>query len=157
MKSICISPQLTRYLLFVELIGTGTGIVPKLILSFCCQASQIVDTRPVSWCQFSPDSKMLVTGSWSGLCKLWSLPDCNEVSKGIRIFFSTPDPTLLLVYVLCWALQAVDPSIWSLRSVLVFFYYFEDMTFQVVRVHVWPGLGFYLLVSVLQAMDPPRS
>ncbi len=44
------------------------------------QASQIVDPRPVSWCQFSPDSKMLVTGSWSGLCKLWSVPDCKEVS-----------------------------------------------------------------------------
>jgi len=43
------------------------------------EASQIVDPRPVSWCQFSPDSKMLVTGSWSGLCKLWSVPDCKEI------------------------------------------------------------------------------
>ena len=43
------------------------------------EASQIADTRPISWCNFSPDSKMLVTGSWSGLCKLWSVPDCKEL------------------------------------------------------------------------------
>lgn len=53
--------------------------VQKKMKSLDVQASQIVDTRPVSWCQFSPDSKLLVTGSWSGLCKLWTLPDCNEL------------------------------------------------------------------------------
>ena len=43
------------------------------------QASQIADTRPISWCSFSPDSEMLATGSWSGLCKLWTVPNCKEV------------------------------------------------------------------------------
>lgn len=43
------------------------------------EASQIADTRPISWCSFSPDSKLLATGSWSGLCKLWSVPDCREL------------------------------------------------------------------------------
>jgi len=43
------------------------------------EASQIADTRPISWCTFSPDSKILATGSWSGLCKLWSVPDCKEL------------------------------------------------------------------------------
>ena len=51
---------------------------------YLLQASQIVDTRPVSWCQFSPDSKMLVTGSWSGVCKLWSVPDCKEVCYVVK-------------------------------------------------------------------------
>lgn len=44
-------------------------------LSIYC--SQIGDTRPISSCQFSPDSKFLATASWSGLCKLWSVPDCT--------------------------------------------------------------------------------
>lgn len=43
------------------------------------EASQIADTRPISWCAFSPDSKVLATGSWSGLCKLWSVPECKEL------------------------------------------------------------------------------
>ncbi|XP_065140264.1 U4/U6 small nuclear ribonucleoprotein Prp4 [Paramisgurnus dabryanus] len=44
--------------------------------NFC---SQIGDDRPISYCQFSPNSKMLVTASWSGLCKLWKVPDCTLV------------------------------------------------------------------------------
>ncbi|XP_068190494.1 U4/U6 small nuclear ribonucleoprotein Prp4 [Antennarius striatus] len=44
--------------------------------NFC---SQIGDDRPISFCHFSPDSKMLATASWSGLCKLWSVPDCNLI------------------------------------------------------------------------------
>ncbi|XP_023674390.1 U4/U6 small nuclear ribonucleoprotein Prp4 [Paramormyrops kingsleyae] len=44
--------------------------------NFC---SQIGDDRPISYCQFSPNSKLLVTASWSGLCKLWAVPDCSLV------------------------------------------------------------------------------
>ncbi|XP_050676491.1 U4/U6 small nuclear ribonucleoprotein Prp4 [Leptidea sinapis] len=38
--------------------------------------SQIGDTRPISYCRFSSDSQMLITSSWSGLIKVWSVPDC---------------------------------------------------------------------------------
>ncbi|XP_074779655.1 U4/U6 small nuclear ribonucleoprotein Prp4 isoform X1 [Athene noctua] len=44
--------------------------------NFC---SQIGDDRPLSYCHFSPNSKLLATACWSGLCKLWSVPDCNLV------------------------------------------------------------------------------
>ncbi|KAI8344362.1 WD40-repeat-containing domain protein [Chlamydoabsidia padenii] len=43
-------------------------------------SSQVADERPVSQCAFSPDSKLLLTGSWSGGCKLWSVPDCKLVT-----------------------------------------------------------------------------
>uniref|UniRef100_A0A915J9B0 Pre-mRNA processing factor 4 (PRP4)-like domain-containing protein n=1 Tax=Romanomermis culicivorax TaxID=13658 RepID=A0A915J9B0_ROMCU len=45
------------------------------------QCSQVGDTRPVAHCQFSPDSKYVATAGWSGLCKLWSLPDCQLVRE----------------------------------------------------------------------------
>jgi len=41
--------------------------------------SQIGHDRPISYCEFSPDSKMLATASWDGLCKLWSVPECQEI------------------------------------------------------------------------------
>lgn len=46
--------------------------------------SQIGDTRPISFCRFSSDSKMLITASWSGLSKVWSVPECTalQVLKG---------------------------------------------------------------------------
>eukprot|EP00037_Helgoeca_nana_P006132 m.56919 g.56919 ORF g.56919 m.56919 type:complete len:529 (-) comp17036_c0_seq1:364-1950(-) len=39
--------------------------------------SQVGDNRPISSCEFSPDGKTLATASWSGLCKLWSVPECT--------------------------------------------------------------------------------
>ena len=53
--------------------------IQKKLKALDVTASQIADSRPISWCQFSPSSKMLVTGSWSGLAKLWTVPDCKEV------------------------------------------------------------------------------
>jgi len=53
--------------------------VQKKLKQLDVQASQIADTRPISWCSFSPDSKQLVTASLSGLCKVWSVPDCKLI------------------------------------------------------------------------------
>uniref|UniRef100_A0A0C9R7Q8 Prpf4_0 protein n=1 Tax=Fopius arisanus TaxID=64838 RepID=A0A0C9R7Q8_9HYME len=50
----------------------------KKLQALTIYCSQIGDTRPISYCQFSPDSKLLATSSWSGLCKLWSVPDCTQ-------------------------------------------------------------------------------
>ncbi|XP_041370101.1 U4/U6 small nuclear ribonucleoprotein Prp4-like [Gigantopelta aegis] len=51
----------------------------KRIRSVTNECSQIGDSRPLSFCQFSPDSNMLAVASWSGLCKLWSIPDCKHI------------------------------------------------------------------------------
>jgi len=49
----------------------------KKIQALMPQSSQVGDVRPVSACNFNSDSTMLITASWSGLCKVWSVPDCE--------------------------------------------------------------------------------
>ncbi|KAK3587198.1 hypothetical protein CHS0354_016894 [Potamilus streckersoni] len=51
----------------------------KRLRSVSNEYSQIGDNRPLSHCEFSPNSKMLAVASWSGLCKLWSVPDCQLI------------------------------------------------------------------------------
>ncbi|VDL90403.1 unnamed protein product [Schistocephalus solidus] len=45
--------------------------------------SQVGDTRPLTCCKFSPDGSLLATSSMSGLCRLWSLPDC-QLKQNLR-------------------------------------------------------------------------
>jgi U4/U6 small nuclear ribonucleoprotein PRP4 len=42
-------------------------------------SSQIGGERPVSCTQYSPDGKMLATADWTGLCRLWTVPNCKPV------------------------------------------------------------------------------
>lgn len=51
----------------------------KKIQALAPQCSQVGDNRPVSCCNFNKDSTLLVTSSWSGLCKVWSVPNCELV------------------------------------------------------------------------------
>lgn len=59
----------------------------KKIHQMAIHSSQVGDTRPISYCTFSPNSKLLATASWSGLCKVWSVPDCTlqQTLKGLAI------------------------------------------------------------------------
>jgi U4/U6 small nuclear ribonucleoprotein PRP4 len=41
------------------------------------QTSEVGDERPVSTCQFTSDGQLLITGSWSGNIKIWSMPSCT--------------------------------------------------------------------------------
>uniref|UniRef100_T1J785 Pre-mRNA processing factor 4 (PRP4)-like domain-containing protein n=1 Tax=Strigamia maritima TaxID=126957 RepID=T1J785_STRMM len=88
-------------------------------------ASQIGDTRPVSFCQFSPNGKMLATTSWTGLCKLWSIPDCQLIKTlrghnqhvGAMVFH--PQSTISLSPSVCnMASCCADGSVklWNLES-----------------------------------------
>jgi len=47
--------------------------------TFTSTSSQIGDDRPLSCCAFAPNSQHLATGSWTGLVKLWTVPDCELV------------------------------------------------------------------------------
>lgn len=51
----------------------------KKIQSLAPLCSQVGDTRPISHCSFNYDSSLLLTASWSGMCKLWSVPDCELI------------------------------------------------------------------------------
>lgn len=56
----------------------------KKLQSLAPLCSQVGDTRPVSSAAFSTDSSLLLTASWSGLCKLWSVPDCELKQSAAR-------------------------------------------------------------------------
>ena len=51
--------------------------IQKILSSLSNHCSQIGDTRPVSFCHFSPDCQLAATASWSGQCKVWSIPSCE--------------------------------------------------------------------------------
>uniref|UniRef100_A0A914C989 Pre-mRNA processing factor 4 (PRP4)-like domain-containing protein n=1 Tax=Acrobeloides nanus TaxID=290746 RepID=A0A914C989_9BILA len=53
----------------------------KYIQSLAIYGSQAAGTRAVSFCEFSPDSKQIITGSWDGQCSLWSMPDMNQLRR----------------------------------------------------------------------------
>lgn len=87
--------------------------------------SQIGDSRPISACRFSPNSKILATASWSGLCKLWSIPDCEElrVLRGHAINVCSvafhPQATVSLdEKMCCLASSSADGAVkmWNLES-----------------------------------------
>lgn len=42
-------------------------------------SSEIGDRRPISSLHFQATSQKLVTGSWSGICKVWSVPDSEHL------------------------------------------------------------------------------
>jgi len=44
-------------------------------------SSQIGDDRPVDACALSPDASLLATGAFSGVCRIWSIPDCASIAS----------------------------------------------------------------------------
>ena len=92
--------------------------------SFC---SQIGHTRPISYCEFSPNNKMLATASWSGLCKLWSIPECEEIRtlRGRNTGF-TSDLTVVwnLKLILWWCKFLLHIALFSIYVAAAFSYNF---------------------------------
>ena len=46
------------------------------------RSSQVGDDRPISTCAFCGDGTILATGSWSGMVKLWTTPECALRENG---------------------------------------------------------------------------
>ncbi|KAL5962018.1 U4/U6 small nuclear ribonucleoprotein Prp4 [Taenia solium] len=55
----------------------------KILRSTALLCSQVGDARPLTCCRFSPDGEMLATTSLSGLCRLWSVTNC-ELQLSLR-------------------------------------------------------------------------
>lgn len=51
----------------------------KKIQALSPQSSQVGDNRPISACNFNEESTLLLTASWSGICKVWSVPECKTI------------------------------------------------------------------------------
>ncbi|XP_064116998.1 U4/U6 small nuclear ribonucleoprotein Prp4-like [Macrobrachium nipponense] len=55
--------------------------IQNKLRAFSLIGSQNADSRPISYCSFSPNGKLLSTSSWSGLCKVWKVPECTEIQS----------------------------------------------------------------------------
>ncbi|VDK36410.1 unnamed protein product [Taenia asiatica] len=55
----------------------------KILRSTALLCSQVGDARPLTCCRFSPDGEVLATTSLSGLCRLWSVTNC-ELQLSLR-------------------------------------------------------------------------
>lgn len=74
-----------------ELIDRELEMIPKFEISM----SQFADSSCASKGCFSSDGKYFATSGWSGLCKVWSVPDCNlsstllgHINRAIDIQFN---------------------------------------------------------------------
>ncbi|XP_017783416.1 PREDICTED: U4/U6 small nuclear ribonucleoprotein Prp4 [Nicrophorus vespilloides] len=102
-----------------------TQEIQKRLQVLSIYSSQVGDTRPISFCQFSPNSELLATGSWTGLCKIWSVPNCElkQTLKGhthqIGAIIFHPQATLTQDKSICnMASCAADGSVklWDFKS-----------------------------------------
>ena len=73
--------------------------------------SQIGADRPLASCSFSPNSQLLVTGSWGGECKLWSIPDCRAL-----VHYQGATERIGNIVFHPYATLSQDPSVLNLAS-----------------------------------------
>jgi len=56
-----------------------TQMVENRFKKYTSACSSVGDIRTISCISFAPNSQMLVSGSWSGNCKIWSVPLCKHI------------------------------------------------------------------------------
>lgn len=76
-------------------------LVVKQAGEFVLECSEIGDDRPLTGCSFSRDASMLATSSWSGIVKVWSMPQITKVAtlkghteRATDVVFSPADDCL---------------------------------------------------------------
>ncbi|KAL6009974.1 hypothetical protein ACLOJK_000405 [Asimina triloba] len=63
-----------------EDVDAEMDYVLKQTGNFILDCSEIGDDRPLSGCSFSKDGKLLATSAWSGVIKLWSMPQVSKLA-----------------------------------------------------------------------------
>lgn len=56
-------------------------MINKDLKTYISMGSQVGSDRPIGIVRFSPNSQYIASGSWSGTCKLYSVPDLEEKYK----------------------------------------------------------------------------
>lgn len=58
----------------------AAGLAVKQAGEFALERSVVGDDRPLTGCSFSRDASMLATSSWSGIIKVWSVPQITKIA-----------------------------------------------------------------------------
>ncbi|CAF2103177.1 unnamed protein product [Rotaria magnacalcarata] len=71
---------LKEYVAIPEVYRTANiQVLYRELRTTTLHCSQLGDNLPLSYCEFNPNDQMVAVSSWSGLCKLWTIPDCKHV------------------------------------------------------------------------------
>ncbi|KAI7964766.1 hypothetical protein MJO29_002864 [Puccinia striiformis f. sp. tritici] len=72
--------KLETHLPLSKIMATRKAVYAEL-KTYTNLGSQVGDERPISIVRFSPNSRLLATGSWTGTAKVWNVPSCTPYAE----------------------------------------------------------------------------